>query len=48
MKEFHAQPLRLVWLMYVENTRKLLGFMYIKNLSGFMGFISDYRSNDQL
>ena len=38
-KEFCAQPLSLVWLMYVQkqNLRKIIEFRGIKNLCGFKG-----------
>ena len=44
--EFCAQPLRPVWLMYVQiaELEKYVEFRAIKNLSGFNGFTSDYRS----
>ena len=46
MLEFCAQPLRPVWLMYVqkEELQKDIQFRGIKNLSGFKGFTSDYKS----
>ena len=50
MLEFCAQPLRPVWLMYVQiaELEKDVEFRAIKTLSGFNGFTSDYRSEDQL
>ena len=46
MKEFYAQPLRLVWLIVCTKTEleKDIEYRCIKNLSGFKGFNSDYRS----
>ena len=46
MKEFSAQPLRLVRLMYVEKVEveKDIGFGSIKNLSRLKGFTSDFSS----
>ena len=41
MKEFCAQPLSLVWLMFIHKAEveKDKG---IKNMSGLKGFTSDY------
>ena len=42
-KELWAQPLTLVWIMYVEKVEleKDIVFRDIKSLSGFKGFSSD-------
>ena len=44
--EFCAQPLRPVWLMYVQiaELEKDVEVRAIENFSGFNGFTSDFRS----
>ena len=44
MKEFCAQPHRLLWLIVCTKTEleKDIEFRQIKNLSEFKGFTSDY------
>ena len=50
MLEFSAQPLRPIWLIYVQNEEleNDIWLRGIKNLSSLKGFTSDNKSDDQL